>query len=363
MALCSLPRVGSTSPMESSDSIDKTWDTTSDLTATTALRADPLASEDASASSSGGWMVNVAGRDIVEMAQANVIAKWRKRELSPSTLVWREGMDSWAKLESVPAFEMLAKSVEEEEEPGSTKKRTWSRSTSALWRRSCSTKLSRTNGSLHPRRVNLRPASAARSPRRARVGERPTRGAELSNARSAEKCFRTSRRAAPAPPLPPRRSAAPQHTSRPPMPTIPGGLAPPAPPSTPAVQASAPSPFPSAPPAGALRSSATPARRFPLSGTPTKSASVCRPHSRRARRPRPRPVRRRARCSPRSRRRHRTRVPSSSRPQRQRLLQHPNRPRRTSTKRAFWRGFRGRKRFLCGTPRWPAQARLSSPRS
>ena len=64
--------------MESSDSIDKSWDTTSDLTATTALRSDPLASEDASASSSGGWMVNVAGRDIVEMAQADVIAKWKK---------------------------------------------------------------------------------------------------------------------------------------------------------------------------------------------------------------------------------------------------------------------------------------------
>ena len=89
--------------------------------------------------------------------------------------------------------------------------------------------------------------------------------------------------------------------SRPPMPTIPGGLAPPPPPSTPAVQAQRPF---------ALTESAT-SKCPPLEcGTGPqvlpewphrrRAHRCCRPPNRRARYPRPRPVRRRARCSPRS---------------------------------------------------------------
>ena len=100
--------------MDSSDSIDKSWDTTSDLTTTTALRSDPLASADAPSSGPGGWMVNVAGRDIVEMSHADVIDRLGKGELARTSLVWREGMDNWSKLDSVPAFQLVPKPEQSE---------------------------------------------------------------------------------------------------------------------------------------------------------------------------------------------------------------------------------------------------------
>ncbi|HVR20867.1 MAG TPA: GYF domain-containing protein, partial [Polyangiaceae bacterium] len=263
--------------MESSDSLDKSWDTTSDLTATTALRSDPLASENASssssgASSSGGWMVNVAGRDIVEMAEADVIAKWKKRALSSSTLVWREGMDSWAKLESVSAFATLAKSGDEEEEPGSTEET----NLVAVYERPMAT-LVFDEAVEDEWRL---PPPKAREPAPRVRGSEPSKGARSVSARPVAPSFPAlappkslsvpADEPPPAPPLPARRSAAPQHISRRPMPTIPGGLAPPTPPSTPAAQVSSPSPLPSAPPASALRFSASPA---PKSAAPPATTS------------------------------------------------------------------------------------------
>ena len=173
-------------------------------------------------------------------------------------------MDNWAKLESVPAFEMLAKSVEEEEEPSSTEET----NLVAVYERPMATLVFD-----EAVEDEWKAPPKAREPSPGVRGSEPSKGTRSVSARPVAPSFPTlappkslsvpADEPPPAPPLPPRRSAAPQHTSRPPMPTIPGGLAPPAPPSTPAVQASAPSPLPSAPPAGALRSSAAPARRFP----------------------------------------------------------------------------------------------------
>jgi hypothetical protein len=261
--------------MESSDSIDKSWDTTSDLTATTALRSDPLAGEDASSSSSGAsasgrWMVNVAGRDIVEMAEADVIAKWKKREISASTYVWREGMDNWARLEAVPAFEMLTRPVDEEDEPSSTE----DTNLVAVYERPMATLVFD-----EAVEEEWKPPPKARAPSPVRRSE-PSKGARSVSARpvapsfpslAPPKSLSVPADEPPPPPLPPRRSAAPEHVSRRPMPTIPGGLAPPAPPSA---RVSSPSPLPSAPPASALRYSASPAQRQPRSAAPTTSASL-----------------------------------------------------------------------------------------
>lgn len=236
MALCSRTPLGSAvpNPMESSDSIDKSWDTTSDTTTTTAQRSDPLASSDVPPSNPSGWNVNIAGRDIVVMSHADVISKWRSGELAGSVLVWREGMETWAKLESVPAFQIISKPAGDEEPPAPEDitnavavyerpaatlifdeavedewKGTKAREPSKAARAAEQSKSAR-SASSRPPAPDLPPLAARRSPK-VPVDEPP-----------------------PPPPLPPRRSLPPSRppvraSTRPVMPTIPGGLAPPSP--------------------------------------------------------------------------------------------------------------------------------------
>ena len=227
--------------MESSDSIDKSWDTTSDTT-TTAMRSDPLASEGQPPSTPGGWMVNVAGRDIVEMSHADVVSRWRNGELLGNVLVWREGMESWARLESVPAFQIIEKPPADE--------------------------LPTAPEDANPVAVYERPMATlvfdeavedewkgakTREPSKTVRGSEPSKGARSASTRppAPELPPLAPRRSPvvpvddppPPPPLPPRRSLpAGRPSARPPMPTIPGGLAPPSP--RPASVSPAKSPLP-----------------------------------------------------------------------------------------------------------------------
>src|SRR5262245_14956539 len=255
-------------PMESSDSIDKSWDTTSDTT-TTALRSDPLAAEQAP-STPGGWMVNVAGRDIVEMSHADAVSRWRNGELHGSVLVWREGMENWARLESVPAFQIISKPEPEVEPPTVPE-------------------------DANPVAVYERPAATlifdeavveeewkgakAREPSKAARGSEASKGARSASTRppAPELPPLAPRRSPrvpvdeppPPPPLPPRRSLPPGRPSaRPPMPTIPGGLAPPSPrpASVAPAKSTAPGPVVTAP-----KTSSRPPTASPATASTTKS--------------------------------------------------------------------------------------------
>jgi hypothetical protein len=283
--------------MESSDSIDKSWDTSSDLTSTTttALRSDPLASSDAPSSSPGGWMVNVTGRDILEMSQADVLAKRRDGELSGNTLVWREGMETWAKLESVPAFQLAPKASldDDKDEPTSTH-------LVAVYERPMATLV-----------FDEEVESEWKAPAKASEASKPARTSEKSAHSASARPLAPSFPAPasrpnpvvpadeppPPPPLPPRRSLAPQHQPRLAQPTIPGGLEPPTPRSAPVssapVSSSPPasaapkkttSPVPSGPPASAARSSGIPAGAFRPSAPP---ATAAQPSARPAKSPAP----------------------------------------------------------------------------
>ena len=277
--------------MESYDSIDKSWDTTSDLTTTTALRSDPLASENAPSSGPGGWMVNVTGRDIVEMSHADVLAKWQKGELVPSTLVWREGMETWSKLETVPAFELAPEREENEEPtaPGEANAVVYERPMATLvfdeaveeeWKappqRESSKSARASESSKSSRSVSGRPVAPnfpSFAPRK-----NPSAPAAVAPARSASAPVDkapsrpVSVPADEPPPPPPLPSRSPPKMSARPAPTIPGGLAPPSPrpSSAPMIR--------STPPASAsVSKNAAPNKPLTLSSLPAKAPAQSSP--------------------------------------------------------------------------------------
>jgi hypothetical protein len=232
--------------MESSDSIDKSWDTTSDTT-TTAMRSDPLASEGQPPSTPGGWMVNIAGRDIVEMSHADVVSRWRNGELLGNCLVWREGMESWARLESVPAFQIIGKPPPEPEPPTVPE----DANPVAVYERPMATLI------FDEAVEDEWKGAKAREPSKAARGSEASKGTRSASARppAPELPPLAPRRSPvvpvdeppPPPPLPPRRSLpAGRPSARPPMPTIPGGLAPPSPRSPSVSPAKSPLPLASA---------------------------------------------------------------------------------------------------------------------
>jgi hypothetical protein len=252
--------------MESSDSIDKSWDSSSDAT-TTAQRSDPLASSEPPSSTPGAWMVNVTGREVVEMSHADVVSKWRNGELAGAALVWREGMESWAKLESIPAFQIVGRAkVEDKEEPSGTEDTNlvavYERPMATLvfdeavedeWKGVPKTRepgaSARGSASARPGSASLRAGSASTRP-----GSVSTRAGSVSSRPPAPEfpplAPRVSRPSPvvpvdeppPPPPLPSRPPRAPVRSGRPAQPTIPGGLTAPAPrpSSTPPQKSSSP---------------------------------------------------------------------------------------------------------------------------
>jgi hypothetical protein len=249
--------------MESSDSIDKSWDSSSDAT-TTAQRSDPLASSEPPSSAPGTWMVNVTGRDVVEMSHADVVSKWRNGELAGGALVWREGMENWAKLESIPAFQIVGPpKIADKEDPSGTE----DTNLVAVYERPMATLVFDEAVEDEWKGVpkTREPSTSARGSVSARPGSVSARAGSVSS-RPPAPAFpplappRVSRPSPvvpvdeppPPPPLPSRPPRAPVRSTRPAQPTIPGGLTAPQP--RPA-SASAPPPEGSSPPAGTTPSS------------------------------------------------------------------------------------------------------------
>jgi F0F1-type ATP synthase membrane subunit c/vacuolar-type H+-ATPase subunit K len=284
--------------METSDTIDNSWDTTSDTT-TTAMRSDPLASEKSPLPPASGWMVNIAGRDIVEMSHADVMSKLGNGELTGGMLVWREGMDNWARLESVPAFQTASKPATSEAEPNTERGNFF-----PVYERPAATLVfdeaveAEWKGTPKAPETSTTPRGSAPSKATKSVTARPP-APSLPPLAPRRNPTVPADEAPPPPPLPPRKQPAPLRTStRPPQPTIPGGITAPTPrppsvapagngtpvetgavaksSSPPAVKSSSPPAIKSSSPSAttaAVRSSQPPAPTAPKSPLPQATSS------------------------------------------------------------------------------------------